>query len=197
MLGTHRDDAADFSIARTTRRAGDAAGSPRKISHRAAPSAAVTSAPKITWFPGEIEGTPISEKVPPPGASSPTVAIFTSAPPLAPLAQIVEVRSVAGATLSGSGPASVSVIALACGATSRVVSASTATYRNRRKIITEHPHRNIPGRMRDPPRSANLNSFVASYGAALTIASVVKKVLSTAPMLMYQHSRSGVCRPGR
>src|ERR1700720_3697543 len=104
MLGTHRDDAADFSIARTTRRAGDAAGSPRKISHRAAPSAAVTSAPKITWLSGEIEGTPISEKVPPPGAFSPTVAILTSAPSVA-LAQIVEVRSVAGGTPSGSGPA--------------------------------------------------------------------------------------------
>ena len=30
-----------------------------------------------------------------------------------------------------------------------------------------------------------------------TKASVVKKLLSTAPMLMYQHSRSGVSMPGR
>jgi hypothetical protein len=36
-----------------------------------------------------------------------------------------------------------------------------------------------------------------SYGAALVIAWVVKKSLSTAPMLMYQHSRSGVSMPGR
>jgi hypothetical protein len=36
-----------------------------------------------------------------------------------------------------------------------------------------------------------------SYGAALTIASVVKKSRPTAPMLMYQHSRSGVSLPGR
>src|SRR6266850_7168168 len=196
MFGAHRGEAADFSIARTTRRVGDAAGSPRKISHRAAPSAPVTSAPKITWLSGEIEGTPISEKVPPPGASSPTIAIFTSAPS-APLAQIVEVRSVAGATLSGSGPASVIVIALAWEATSRKATTSATAYRNRRKIITEKPHRKIPGRARGPPRSVKLNSFVASYGAALTIASVVKKFLSTAPMLMYQHSRSGVCRPGK
>jgi hypothetical protein len=33
--------------------------------------------------------------------------------------------------------------------------------------------------------------------AARTIASVVKKVRSTAPMLMYQHSRSGVSIPGK
>jgi hypothetical protein len=32
---------------------------------------------------------------------------------------------------------------------------------------------------------------------ALVSASVVKKLLSTAPMLMYQHSRSGVSNPGR
>src|SRR6266851_6665903 len=196
MFGVHRGEAADFSIARTTRCVGAAAGLPRKISRRAAPSAAVTSAPKITWLSGEIEGTPISEKVPPPGASSPTVAIITSAPS-APLAQIVEVRSVAGATLSGSGPASVRVIALAWEAASIKVTASATAYRNRRKIITEKPHRNIPGREHRPPRSANLDPFVASYGAALTIASVVKKFLSTAPMLMYQHSRSGVCRPGK
>src|SRR5229473_2570659 len=158
MLGTHRGEAADFSIARTTRRAGDATGSPRKISHRAAPSEAVTSAPKITWLSGEIEGTPISENVPPPGASSPTVAIFTSAPS-APLAQIVEVRSVAGATLSGSGPASVRVIALACEAASSKVTASATAYRNRHKITTEKPHRNIPGRVHRPPRLENLDPF--------------------------------------
>src|SRR5258708_10606310 len=144
MWGTHRDEAAEFSIARPTRRAGAAAASPRKISHRAAPSAAVSSAPKITWLSGEIEGTPISEKVPPPGASSPTVAIITRAPS-APLAQIVEVRSVAGATLSGSGPASVSVIALAWEAASIKVTASATAYRNRRKIITEKPLRRFRG----------------------------------------------------
>src|SRR5713101_4728176 len=127
MLGTHLGEAADLSIARTTRRPGDAAGSPRKISHLAAPSAPVTSAPKITWLSGEIDGTPISEKVPPPGASSPIVAILTSAPS-APLAQIVEVRSVAGATLSGSGPASVIVIALAWEATSMIVTASAIAF---------------------------------------------------------------------
>jgi hypothetical protein len=33
--------------------------------------------------------------------------------------------------------------------------------------------------------------------AARNIESVVKKFLSTAPMLMYQHSRSGVSSPGR
>ena len=32
---------------------------------------------------------------------------------------------------------------------------------------------------------------------ALVSASVVKKLLSTAPMLMYQHSRSGVSGPGK
>ncbi len=37
----------------------------------------------------------------------------------------------------------------------------------------------------------------AAYGAAATIALIVKKPLFTAPMLMYQHSRSGVCCPGR
>jgi hypothetical protein len=42
----------------------------------------------------------------------------------------------------------------------------------------------------------------ASYGAAATIALIVKNSLFTAPMLMYQHSRSGECtslrcRPGR
>src|SRR6516165_2512138 len=43
----------------------------------------------------------------------------------------------------------------------------------------------------------------AGLGSALqriadrTRASVVKKLLSTAPMLMYQHSRSGVSMPGR
>src|ERR1700682_5324298 len=136
MFGRHRDDAAELSIAWTTRRSADAAGSPRKISHRAAPSGAVTSAPKITWLSGEIEGTPISENVPPPGASSPTVAIFTIVPPPL-LAQVVEVRSVLGATLSGSGPRSVSVIALACGAASIIVIASATAYRYRRKIITE------------------------------------------------------------
>ena len=36
-----------------------------------------------------------------------------------------------------------------------------------------------------------------AYGAAFTIDWVVKKSLSTAPMLMYQHSRSGVFCPGR
>src|SRR5260370_23558945 len=103
MFGTHLGEVAESAMARTTRRAGDAAGWPRKISHRAAPSAAVTSAPKITWLSREIDGTPISVKVPPLGASSPTVAILISAPS-APLAQIVEVRSVAGAALSGFGP---------------------------------------------------------------------------------------------
>jgi len=38
---------------------------------------------------------------------------------------------------------------------------------------------------------------LVAYGAALTSAWVVKKSLSTAPMLMYQHSRSGVSMPGR
>src|SRR6266481_1836832 len=136
MFGTHLGEVAEFSIARTTRRAGDAAGSPRKISHRAAPSAPVTSAPKITWLSGEIDGTPISLKVPPPGASSPIVAILTSAPS-APLAQIVEVRSVAGATLSGSGPASVIVIALAWEATSMKVIASATANRYKHKTTTE------------------------------------------------------------
>ena len=37
----------------------------------------------------------------------------------------------------------------------------------------------------------------SAYGAALTIDSVVKNDLSTAPMLMYQHSRSGVFCAGR
>lgn len=36
-----------------------------------------------------------------------------------------------------------------------------------------------------------------AQGAAATIALMVQKSLSTAPMLMYQHSRSGVCWPGR
>ena len=38
---------------------------------------------------------------------------------------------------------------------------------------------------------------VCRYGAALTIAGMVQKLLSMAPILMYQHSRSGVSRPGR
>ena len=36
-----------------------------------------------------------------------------------------------------------------------------------------------------------------AYGAAATIDFTVQKSLSIAPMLMYQHSRSGVCWPGR
>ncbi len=51
-----------------------------------------------------------------------------------------------------------------------------------------------------PPRlGPNLLIYLANfaYGAAFTIAWVVKKSLSTAPMLMYQHSRSGVFCPGR
>src|SRR5208337_1037356 len=44
------------------------------------------------------------------------------------------------------------------------------------------------------PRSGLRKS---DYGAALTIEAVVKKSRPTAPMLMYQHSFSGVCRLGR
>ena len=40
-------------------------------------------------------------------------------------------------------------------------------------------------------------SFAIAYGAAATIALTVQKSLSIAPMLIYQHSRSGVCWPGR
>ena len=56
------------------------------------------------------------------------------------------------------------------------------------------------------PASCNLNRKAAGLAAAcymwptsdiFTIASVVKNALSTAPMLMYQHSRSGVSMPGR
>jgi len=42
-----------------------------------------------------------------------------------------------------------------------------------------------------------LKPVLPQKSAARTIASVVKKLLSTAPILMYQHSRSGVSMPGR
>ena len=50
-----------------------------------------------------------------------------------------------------------------------------------------------------PPLGLKLPDLLANfaYGAAFTIDWVVKKSLSTAPMLMYQHSRSGVFCPGR
>lgn len=52
-----------------------------------------------------------------------------------------------------------------------------------------------------PPRSGGPNYLIylakRTYGAAFTIDSVVKKALSTAPMLIYQHSRSGVFCPGK
>ena len=52
-----------------------------------------------------------------------------------------------------------------------------------------------------PPGSQGAKSLIylakSAYGAAFTIDWVVKKSLSTAPMLMYQHSRSGVFCPGR
>jgi hypothetical protein len=47
------------------------------------------------------------------------------------------------------------------------------------------------------PRTCGRARSMHCYGAALTIASVVKKLRSTAPILMYQHSRSGVFCPGR
>ena len=47
-----------------------------------------------------------------------------------------------------------------------------------------------------PPRRRS-KSLISAYGAALTIDWIVKKFLSTAPMLMYQHSRSGEPCPGR
>ena len=40
-------------------------------------------------------------------------------------------------------------------------------------------------------------SYMWPTSDIFTIASVVKNALSTAPILMYQHSRSGVSRPGR
>src|SRR5260370_31041629 len=135
IFGTHPGEEAAFTIAGTTRRSGCAFRSPRKISHRAAPPESVTSAPNITWLSGEIDGTPISVKVPPPGATVPTSAIFASAPPDAP-AHIVEVRLVEGETLSGSGPPSVIVNAPACEAVSSVAMANATAYRYRRKIIT-------------------------------------------------------------
>src|ERR1035437_7915493 len=56
------------------------------------------------------------------------------------------------------------------------------------------------------PASCNPNRKAIRLAAAyymcpvsdiFTIASVLKNARSTAPMLMYQHSRSGVSRPGR
>src|SRR5579863_1911978 len=78
----------------------------------------------------------MSLKVPPPGAASPTAAICMSAPS-GVLTQIVEVRSGADETLSGSGPPRVNVIAPACEAASKVATANASAYRYRRKLITE------------------------------------------------------------
>ncbi len=50
------------------------------------------------------------------------------------------------------------------------------------------------GRARRP---APLACYMWPVSDIFTIAWVVKKALSTAPMLMYQHSRSGVSMPGR
>src|SRR5208282_392210 len=61
-------------------------------------------------------------------------------------------------------------------------------------VSKKEPARSV----RTAPAFSNLDGLTrASYCAARTIASVVKKLLSTAPMLMYQHSRSGVSMPGR
>ena len=46
-------------------------------------------------------------------------------------------------------------------------------------------------------RRADVTQTIDQNWAARTIASVVKNDLSTAPMLMYQHSFSGVSIPGR
>ena len=49
--------------------------------------------------------------------------------------------------------------------------------------------------------SARSYEFASRYrpppSAAFTMAALLKKALSTAPMLMYQHSRSGVSAPGK
>src|SRR5271154_2083662 len=91
----------------------------------------------MTPLSGEIEGTPISVNVPPPGASAPIVTISTNGPSDAP-AQIVEVTSAAVATLWGSGPARVSEIACAAGdLEQRIATARTTAYRYRREQITE------------------------------------------------------------
>src|SRR5271155_3429135 len=52
----------------------------------------------------------------------------------------------------------------------------------------------ITGRARRP---APLACYMCPTSDIFTIAWVVKNALSTAPMLMYQHSRSGVSMPGR
>ena len=49
---------------------------------------------------------------------------------------------------------------------------------------------------RSAARGIAPESILLDYGAALVIAWVVKNSLSTAPILMYQHSRSGVSMPG-
>ena len=52
----------------------------------------------------------------------------------------------------------------------------------------------------NPNRKANRLAaayYMCPVSAIFTIASVVKNALSTAPMLMYQHSRSAVSWPGR
>ena len=49
---------------------------------------------------------------------------------------------------------------------------------------------------RSAERGIAPESILLDYGAALVIAWVVKNSLSTAPILMYQHSRSGVSMPG-
>jgi hypothetical protein len=50
---------------------------------------------------------------------------------------------------------------------------------------------------RRDPKTAPVVALHSQRIADRTNASVVKNVLSTAPMLMYQHSRSGVSIPGR
>ena len=66
----------------------------------------------------------------------------------------------------------------------------------------EKPKKHRRGAYGNPPRrSAPVSDTISkrdgAYGAAATIAFTVQKSLSIAPMLMYQHSRSGVCWPGR
>jgi hypothetical protein len=79
----------------------------------------------------------------------------------------------------------------------RVPSASPpAIFERADEGLRNYSHGDQP--FRSAPISANHSSgMTRAQGAAATIDFTVKKLLSIAPMLMYQHSRSGVFCPGR
>ena len=70
----------------------------------------------------------------------------------------------------------------------------TATLLDLPNVITSPCPRGVRIRIR---RGSAIRAMMSAQWPAFVSASVVKKLLSTAPMLMYQHSRSGVSGPGK